>query len=227
MSHSFHPIGPSLFLGLEAIDSLFSVFNLFIYESHGLPFCLPCPFFLLSGCLSSLPDQNFPADPVEDFRYASREANRLREHISFNSDEKFPLSHDRHRLNDTLERKDKATDERFSRIEDRLESLDPPFSPMRWTVLLSDGSTAFAVSPGTNPIDGVWTFWAETGGRKIRQLVYSGRKLNGPAVTWNSEGKKASTGQYLNNQKHGPWIFYDENENALRTKNYLNGVLEQ
>ncbi len=163
---------------------------------------------LLSGCLKPAPELRRPPDPGEQFRQASREAHYIRDHLFLTNNEEFSRSHDRRRLNDALERKDRATDERFLQLERRLSALAPSPLSLCWTVIRPDGSTAYASSPGSYPVDGEWTLWAQSGGRKLRQLVYSGGKRNGPAVNWNKNGQKISSGQYLDDEKHGVWITY-------------------
>lgn len=178
---------------------------------------------LLTGCLTPAREFRQPPDPAEQFRHASREAHHIRDHLVLTTDEEFSRSHDRRRLNDALERKDRATDKRFLQLEKRLSALEPSPQFLRWTVKRPDGSTAYASSPGSNPVDGEWTLWSHSGGRKLKQLVYSGGRRNGPAVNWNENGQKISSGQFLDDQKHGVWITYDLSGSIMTQTIFENG----
>ena len=60
-------------------------------------------------------------------------------------------------LNRALEDLNNATDNRFLRLEKLV--VTPPLEPvtMRWSVIRSDKTLAFAANLGAKPVDGIWT----------------------------------------------------------------------
>ena len=120
---------------------------------------------------------------------------------------------------------------------------------MRWTVLQAGGALGFAVSPGHAPTDGVWTKWAEQGGRKLLQFeivdglkegkevsyyptrkkkteyLFRKGKRHGSSSSWRPNGKKAWERHYKNGAPHGTWTEWNEQGQETNSRTYKDGQL--
>ncbi|MDA0724261.1 MAG: hypothetical protein O3A82_14165 [Verrucomicrobia bacterium] len=67
---------------------------------------------------------------------------------------------------------------------------------MRWSVIRSDKTLAFAANLGAKPGDGIWTKWAIQGGRKFLQLQIVDGLKDGAESTFYPIGEKKSETLY-------------------------------
>ena len=203
----------------------------------------------LGGCETSGGRGIIIRDPAGDYRNATYEVERLRRDLVGSKPEDPFHDMNQRQLNRALERQDNAVEERFRILEQKAEAPPPSPSPppMRWTVLQAGGAFGFAVSPGHAPTDGVWTKWAEQGGRKLLQFeivnglkegketsfyltgkrksetLFRKGKRNGSSTSWRPNGNKLWERHYKDEKKDGPWISYNEDGTDLRSTTYKNG----
>ena len=147
-------------------------------------------------------------------------------------------------LNRALEDLNHATNRRFLRLEKL--AVTPPLEPatMRWSVIRTDKTLAFAANLGPKPVDGIWTKWTVQGGRKLLRLqivdglkdgvestfhptgekksetLYRKGKQNGTFVAWGISGKKTQEGRYKDDKRDGLWIHYDQDGKG-KSSDYL------
>ena len=190
-------------------------------------------------------------DPAGDYRNATYEVERLRRDLVGSKPEDPFHDMNQRQLNRALERQDNAVEERFRILEQKAGEPPPSPSPppMRWTVLKAGGALGFAVSPGHVPTDGVWTNWAEQGGRKLLQFeivdglkegkdvsyyptgkkkteyLFRKGKRHGPSSSWRPNGKKAWERHYKNGAPHGTWTEWDEQGQETNSRTYKDGQL--
>jgi hypothetical protein len=215
----------------------------------------PCPLFSVTiicllggGCGTVGTGRHSISDPVSEHRNAAHEVERLRESMTdFKPNPAFEDMNKR-QLNRALEDLNNATDNRFLRLEKLV--VTPPIEPvtMRWSVIRSDKTLAFAANLGPKPVDGVWTKWAVQGGRKLlrfqivdglkdgtelafhptgekkSETLYREGKRNGTFVAWGISGKKTQEGRYKNDKRDGLWINYDQGGKESHLITYQNGI---
>ena len=203
------------------------------------------PIFLIS-CVSTGDRIRYQQSPVEDYRDATNEIERIRENLVDAKPEDPFRSMNLRQLNWALERQASAVDKRFSALEGK-ERTEPVAKPMRWTVKRMDGHLGFAVNPGDAPVDGLWTQWSEEGGRKQTEFTtkgglktgkqvsfhpngkkkeevpYDQGKRHGMSTGWNADGNKIWERSYKNDQLSGDWIRYGKDGEVIGRTTYLNG----
>jgi hypothetical protein len=212
-----------------------------------LPVTIFCLF--VGGCGTGGTGRHSISDPVSEHRNATHEVERLRDSmIDFKPNPAFEDMNKR-QLNRALEDMNNATDRRFLRLEKL--AVTPPLEPvtMRWSVIRSDKTLAFAANLGSKPVDGIWTKWAVQGGRKLLRLqivdglkdgvesafhptgekksetLYRKGKRNGAFVAWGIRGKKTQEGRYKNDKRDGLWINFDQGGKESHRITYQNGVV--
>ena len=212
---------------------------------------LPVSFFCLfvGGCGTGGTGRHSISDPVSEHQDAAYEVARFRDSmIDFKASPAFEDMNKR-QLNRALEDLDDATDRRFLRLEKLV--VTSPLEPvtMRWSVIRSDKTLAFAANLGPKPVDGVWTKWAVQGGRKLlrfqivdglkdgtelafhptgekkSETLYREGKRNGTFVAWGISGKKTQEGRYKNDQRDGLWINSDQGGKETHRITYQNGIV--
>ena len=211
---------------------------------------LPVSFFCLfvGGCGTGGTGRHSISDPVSEHQYAAYEVARFRDSmIDFKASTAFEDMNKR-QLNRALEDLNDATDRRFLRLEKLAETPSAEPATMRWSVIRSDKTLAFAANLGAKPVDGTWTRWAVQGGRKLLQLqivnglkdgtesafhptgekksetLYQKGKRSGRFLAWGTNGKKIQEGRYLEDKRTGLWIHYDPNGKESHRITYQNGV---
>ena len=211
---------------------------------------LPVSFFCLfvGGCGTGGTGRHSISDPVSEHQDAAYEVARFRDSmIDFKASPAFEDMNKR-QLNRALEDLDDATDRRFLRLEKLV--VTSPLEPvtMRWSVIRSDNTLAFAANLGAKPVDGTWTRWAVQGGRKLLQLqivnglkdgtesafhptgekksetLYQKGKRSGRFLAWGTNGKKIQEGRYLDYKMTGLWIHYHPDGKESHRITYQNGV---
>jgi antitoxin component YwqK of YwqJK toxin-antitoxin module len=63
------------------------------------------------------------------------------------------------------------------------------------------------------------------GGKKKIVIGLANGKRNGPFIEYNPNGTVKESGNYLNDQRHGVFKFYDIRGNALASKKFVNGKI--
>ena len=215
-------------------------------SSPALPVTIFCLF--VGGCGTVGTGRHSISDPVIEHQDAAHEVARLRDSmIDFKPNPAFEDMNKR-QLNRVLEDLNHATDRRFLRLEKL--AVTPPLEPvtMRWSVIRTDKTLAFAANLGPKPVDGIWTKWTVQGGRKLLQLqivdglkdgaesafhptgekksetLYQKGKRNGRFLAWGISGKKIQEGRYQDDKRTGLWINYDPNGKESHRITYQNGV---
>ena len=124
-------------------------------SSPTLPVTILCRF--VGGCETVGTGIDSISDPVSEHQDAAHEVERLRESMTdFKPSPAFEDMNKR-QLNRALEDLNNATNRRFLRLEKL--AATPPLEPlaMRWSVIRSDKTLAFAANLGAKPVDGIWT----------------------------------------------------------------------
>ena len=215
-------------------------------SSPALPVTILCLF--VGGCGTVGTGRHSISDPVSEHQDAAHEVARLRDSmIDFKPNPAFEDMNKR-QLNRALEDLSHATNRRFLRLEK--PEVTPPLEPatMRWSVIRTDKTLAFAANLGPKPVDGIWTKWAVQGGRKILELqivdglkdgaeltfhpkgekkaetLYRKGKRNGTFVAWGISGKKTQEGRYKNGKRDGLWINFDHDGKGSHRITYQNGI---
>ena len=203
---------------------------------------------LYGGCGTGGTGRHSITDPISEHQDAAHEVKRLRDSmIDFKPNPAFEDMHKR-QLNRALEDLSDATDSRFLRLEKLVETPPVEHETIRWSVIRSDKTLAFAANLGPKPVDGIWTRWAVQGGRKLLQLqivdglkngtelafhptgekksetLYHKGKRNGRFLAWRTNGKKIQEGRYQDDKKTGLWINFDQDGNESHRITYKNGV---
>jgi len=212
-----------------------------------LPVTILCLF--VGGCGTVGTGRHSISNPVSEHQDAAHEVARLRDSmIDFKPNPAFEDMNKR-QLNRALEDLNNATNRRFLRLEKL--AVTPPLEPvtMRWSVIRSDKTLAFAANLGPKPVDGIWTKWTVQGGRKLLQLqildglkdgaestfhpsgekksetLYRKGKRNGTFVAWGISGKKTQEGRYKNDKRDGLWINFDQGGKESHRITYQNGIV--
>ena len=215
-------------------------------SSPALPVTILCLF--VGGCGTVGTGRHSISDPVSEHQDAAHEVERLRDSmVDFKPNPAFEDMNKR-QLNRALEDLNHATNRRFLRLEKLAET--PPLEPVtiRWSVIRSDKTLAFAANLGPKPVDGIWTKWTVQGGRKLLRLqivdglkdgaesafhptgekksetLYRKGKRNGTFVAWGISGKKTQEGRYKNGKRDGLWINFDHDEKGSHRITYQNGI---
>ena len=97
---------------------------------------------------------------------------------------------------------------------------------MRWTVQQEGGFRGFAVSPGNAPADGLWTNWAEQGGRKLQEFQIFGGLKEGNEIWYYQMGKKKSETLFRKGKRDGPSSGWRANGTKAWQRHYKNDVLD-
>ena len=183
--------------------------------------------FALGGCVSG-GGGVARHDPAGDYRSATHDAERLRYDLLDSKPEDPFHDMNQRQLNWALERQGEAIDERFRILERKADEPPPPPSPppMRWTVRQEGGSIGFAVNPGNKPSDGLWTNWAEQGGRKLREFRILDGVKEGNEVSYYASGKTKSETLFRKGTRDGPSSGWRANGTKAWERHYKNDVLD-
>ena len=183
--------------------------------------------FTLGGCVT-VGGGGATRDPADDYRNATYEVDRLRRDMVDSQPEDPFHDMNQRQLNWALERQHNAVEKRFRILERKANEPPPPPSPppMRWTVQQEGGVLGFAVSPGNAPADGLWTNWAEQGGRKLQEFRIASGLKEGNEILYYQTGKKKSDTLFRKGKRDGPASGWRPNGTRAWERHYENGSLD-